>query len=91
MPKITHVVSESFSSRAIPRTEDEPEKLKKLIELCKVNLSRHNMQEGGLETARTYCSKNSEAVCDSVNFPIDTFGNMVLHLTVSQNDHVREF
>lgn len=69
-----------------PNASYDDEKTKKLMELCKVLESN---KDANLDAVRNYCAKNRVAICNSVNSPIDVAGNVPLHLTVSQNDHVR--
>ncbi|KAJ3254360.1 hypothetical protein HK103_007242 [Boothiomyces macroporosus] len=66
--------------------EDEDKRCKKMMELCKVNSI--NEKEGNIDTVRLYCQKKAQNIFNSVNSPIDVNGNVPLHLTASQNDHV---
>ncbi|KAJ3359560.1 hypothetical protein HDU91_004897 [Kappamyces sp. JEL0680] len=83
-PKNISVVVQSdvgirTTKTALRAADQDAEKQKKLMELCK---------DGSLETARAFCAKHPQLICNSINSPIDNNGNVPLHLTVSQNDHM---
>jgi hypothetical protein len=75
------VPSASIESKIKPTAaaEEEEKRNKRLMDLCR---------DGSMDLAFNYSIKHTTDICNSINSPIDDLGNVPLHLTVSQNDHV---
>ncbi|KAJ2999907.1 hypothetical protein HDV02_001426 [Globomyces sp. JEL0801] len=75
----TPVEVDNGKSKKTSISEIDEKKARKLFDYCK---------DLNIEGARNFCRVFNDNVNLSVNSPIDTNGNMPLHLTASQNDHV---